>query len=114
MYIIISFCKLWSNKILSLSSLSLSVNNVILVQDNKAVHLGHFLNTDDKDSIVSAAIAPFWSSFHLFQSDFGHMQPNVQYKLFKQFCCSFYGVPLWLLSSDHVNDVSSVLNDGKP
>ncbi len=29
------------------------VNNVIPVQDNKAIHLGHSLNTNDEDSIVS-------------------------------------------------------------
>ncbi len=50
----------------------ISVNNVILVQDNRAIHLGHSLNTDDKDSIVSARIVQFWSSFNLFQADFGH------------------------------------------
>jgi len=83
----------------------ITVNNETLVQSNKADHLGHSLNTDDKDSIVSAAIAQFWSSFNLFRADFGHIQPYVQCKLFKQFCCSFYGAPLWLLSSDTVNDV---------
>ncbi len=28
----------------------------------------------------------------------------MQCKLFKQYCCSFYGAPLWLLSSQGVND----------
>ncbi len=51
----------------------ISVNNVILVHDNKAIHLGHSLNTDDKDSIVSAVISQFWSSFNLFHADFGHI-----------------------------------------
>ncbi len=83
----------------------ISVNNVIIVQDNKAIHLDHSLNTDDKDSIVSGAIAQLWSSFKLFRAHFSHIQLYVQCKLFKQFCCSVDGVPLWLLSSDHVNDV---------
>ncbi len=80
------------------------VNIVILVQDYTDIHLGHRLNIDDKDSIVSAAIVQFWSIFNLFCADFGHIQPYVQCKLFKQFCCNFYEVPLWLLSSHHVND----------
>ncbi len=55
-------------------------------------------------SLVSAAIAQFWSSFNLFKADFGHIDPYVQCKLFKQYCCSFYGAPLWLLSSQDVSD----------
>ncbi len=47
-----------------------SLNNVILVWDYKAFHLGHSLNTNDKDSIVSVAITQFWSSFNLFRADF--------------------------------------------
>ncbi len=78
---------------------------MIFQKVNKAIHLVHSLNTYDTDSIVSAANAQFWSSFNLFHANFGHIQPYVQCKLFKQFCCSFYGVPLWLLSSDYVNDV---------
>ncbi len=49
-------------------------------------------------------IAQFWSSFNLFKFDFGHIHPYVQCKLFKQHCCSFYGAPLWLLSSQGVSD----------
>ncbi len=37
-------------------------------------------------SLVSAAIAHVWSSFNLFQADFGHIHPYVQCKLFKQYC----------------------------
>ncbi len=40
-----------------LTKSQISVNNVLLIQDNKAIHLGHSLNTDDKYIIVSAAIA---------------------------------------------------------
>ncbi len=85
------------------------VNNAILVQDNKttdkAIHLGHNRNTDDKDCIVSAAIKQILSSFNLFRADFGHIQSCIQCKLFNQIYCRFNGVPLWLLSSDHINDV---------
>ncbi len=81
----------------------IAMNNVPLKNTNKAVHLGHSLNTDDDDSIVTAANAQFWGDFNLFSADFGHCSPYLQCKLFKQYCCSFYGSPLWLLSSHIVN-----------
>ncbi len=43
----------------------ISVKSVTLLQDNKAVHQGHILNIDDKDSIVSTAIALFCSGLIL-------------------------------------------------
>ncbi len=79
------------------------INNVPLNNANKAVDLGHTLSTETS-SLVSAAIAQFWSSFNLLKADFGHIHPYVQCKLFKQYCCSLYGAPLWLLSSQGVSD----------
>jgi len=39
----------------------------------------------------------------MFRADFGHLQSYLQCKLFNQYCCSFYGSPLWLLSSRYVS-----------
>ncbi len=82
----------------------ITVNNVLLKCANKAVHLGHSLSIDDDDSIVTAVIAQFWRSFNLFSVDFGHISPYLQCKIFKQYCHSFYGAPLWLLSSHIANN----------
>ncbi len=77
------------------------INNIPLNNANKAVDLGHTLSTEKKSSLLYAAITQFWSSFNLFKADFGHIHLC---KLFKQYCCSFYGAPLWLLSSQGVSD----------
>ncbi len=66
--------------------------------------INHSLSTDDDDSIVTAAIAQFWRSFDSFPTDFGHISPYLQYKLFKH-CYRFYYAPMWLLSSHIVNKV---------
>lgn len=84
---------------------TVSVNNVNITNVNKGVHLGHNLSTVDSDSMVTAANAHFWRSFNLFHADFGNIHPFVKCKLFKQYCSSFYGAPLWLLSSHAVNNV---------
>ncbi len=35
-------------------------------------------------------------------SDFGHIYSFLKGQLFKQYCCSFYGAPLWYFKSDGV------------
>ena len=82
-----------------------TVNNVPLENVSNAVHLGHSISTNDNDCMVSTAISQFWRTFNLFLADFGHIYPFLQCKLFKQYCCSFYGAPLWLLSSQVVSSI---------
>ena len=84
---------------------TMHVNGIMLQNSQSAVHLGHKICTDDKDSLVSDAIAKFWKSFNLFIADLGHIYSSLKCKLFKQYCCSFYGAPLWLLSSNRVEDL---------
>ena len=38
----------------------------------------------------------------MFMGDFGHIKMAVKCKLFKQYCCSYYGAPLWDLQSKSV------------
>ncbi len=39
-----------------------------------------------------------WSNLNLFAPEFGHTYGFVKCKLFKQYCCSFYGSSLWVLN----------------
>ena len=66
---------------------------------DSATHLGHFIASTDKKSIVKSAKSCFWRSFNIFMSDFGQLSYIVKCKLFNQYCCSFYGSPLWSLKS---------------
>jgi hypothetical protein len=63
-----------------------------------ADHLGHRLSTVDKNSMVNTAISHFWRSFNLFMANFGHSYALVKNQLFKQYCCSYYGAPLWSIN----------------
>ena len=84
---------------------SIRVNDGLLSNIYSAIHLGHKISTTDKDSLVSDAICSFWKSFNLFLADFGHLNSFVKCKLFKQYCCSYYGAALWNISSKRVNDI---------
>ncbi len=49
-----------------------------------------------------------WSSNNaLFQyrSDLGHIYSFIKCKLFQQYCCSFYGAPLWSLNGKATGDI---------
>ncbi len=45
--------------------------------------------------MVNAAQSQFWRCFNLFMVTFGHSYALVKNQLFKQYCCSYYGAPLW-------------------
>ena len=66
---------------------------------DSATHLGHFIASTDKKSIVKSAKSCFWRSLNIFMSDFGQLSNIVKCKFLNQYCCSFYGSPLWSLKS---------------
>ena len=78
-----------------------TVNNECLKNITSAVHLGHAISTCDKDAMLTAAIAQFWKSYNMFAADFGHIYSYLQCKLFKLYCCSFYGAPMWSFNMLH-------------
>ncbi len=71
------------------------VNGERVEQVTTADHLGHRLSTTDKTSMITTAVSSFWKSFNLFMAKFGCCYSVVKNKLFKQYCCFFYGAPLW-------------------
>jgi exonuclease III len=77
----------------------LFVNGALLKYCDEASHLGHYISTVDNEKGIKQAISSFWKSFNLFMTDFGHVYSFVKCKLFKQYCCAFYGSPLWDLNS---------------
>ncbi len=71
------------------------VNGEKVEEVTTAYHLSHRLSTTDKTNIITAAVSNFWKSFNLFMANFGCCHSVVKNKLFKQYCCFFYGAPLW-------------------
>ncbi len=79
-------------------SVSVSVDCNTVECQTEADHLGHRFSSQNSDSLVKSAIDSFWRGFHLFADEFDHTYGFVKGKLFKQYCCSFYGSPLWALN----------------
>ena len=86
-------------------------NRTVFFNDTKlycaqdAVHLDHHISVVNKDSLVADATAKFWREYNMFMADFGHIKTNVKCNLFKQYCCSYYGAPLWDLHSKSVGTI---------
>ena len=70
-----------------------------------ADHLGHKVSSTDDESMLKGALSSFWRYFNNFMSEFGHLYGAIKCKLFKQYCCSYYGSPLWDLSSKGVDSL---------
>ena len=81
------------------------VNGELVNISDNAVHLGHTISSSDRESISLTAKSSFWKSFNGFMSNFGHTYSFIKCSLFKQFCCSFYGSPLWNLNGPGVQSL---------
>ena len=77
----------------------LKFNGEFVNISKSAVHLGHTVSSDKRSQIVKSATGSFWRGFNLFLSNFESLCSSMKSKLFSQFCCSFYGAPLWELNS---------------
>ena len=63
-------------------------------------HLGNYFNTqlfDSTDCMMKRST--FIGSVNKLMSNFGHLQAPVLSKIFKIFCCNFYGSPIWDFNS---------------
>ncbi len=87
------------------ASIYMFVNGDKTEKSECAVNLGYRISTNDNESMCKSVIVSFWMYFNMFMSDFGHIYSFVKSKLFKMYCCSFYGVPLWLLYGSTVKYV---------
>ena len=89
----------------SITNTGVNIFNEVVLPSESAVHLGHKLSTIVKDSIVKGANSDFWKSFNIFLANFGHLYSHLKNKLFVQYCCYFYGAPLWNLCGNAVHDL---------
>ena len=59
-------------------------------------HLGNYVNSDMTDKTdCDMKCSSFIGYVNKLKVNFGYLQPFVLGNLFKTFCCSFYGSPLW-------------------
>ena len=82
----------------NVSTLSIAVFGQLIEMSDTIVYLGHTITSNARDNITKSAKSSFWKSFNNLIAEFGKLSPFVISKLFNQYCCSFYGSPLWSIS----------------
>ena len=83
----VNYCKLFRS-CCNVFTLGIVVCGQLVEMSDTAVHLGHTITSKSS----------FWKSFNILIAEFGKLSPFVISKLFNQYCCSFYGSPLWSIS----------------
>lgn len=66
-------------------------------QDN-ALHLGSFIGINANTENISKLMKDLYSKTNILLTNYHFCTPDVICSLFKSYCSSFYGAPLWLLS----------------
>ena len=81
------------------------INNstVPIVQSVK--HLGHELSCNILKSDSDRVISDFNMRINMFHLDFGSLQTEIKNRLFKQYCCSYYGTQLYNLCSNDIYNI---------
>ena len=87
------------------SSLNARIGGHIVDVTDSVTHLGHTISSRDRDRIAKSANTSFWKSFKICMSDFGKLSCLIKNKMFDQYCCSFFGSPLWSLKGAGVQSV---------
>ncbi len=87
------------------SKRTLIIDGVTIHCNESVSNLGHDVSTNDKDSISKSAKASLGISLNIFRSNLGHIYYFIKCKLLQQYCCSFYGAPLWSLNGEATEDI---------
>ena len=76
-------------------------------------HLGNYVNSDMTDKTdCDMKCSSFIGYVNKLKANFGYLQPFVLGNLFKTFCCSFYGSPLWRFISLSFKKICTTWNIG--
>ena len=76
-------------------------------------HVGNYVNSDMTDKTdCDMKCSSFIGYVNKLKANFGYLQPFVLGNLFKTFCCSFYGSPLWGFNSLSFKKVCTTWNIG--
>ena len=82
------------------------LNNKIIKWVDHIKHLGNFLDSTLSDKLdTRSKISAFIGYVNKVKANFGHLQMYVLCKLFKIYCCSFYGSQMWKINSLYFKNV---------
>ena len=81
----------------------LFIGNHVVPCVTSVKHLGHTLYCNILKGDCDRIISDFNMRVNMFHGDFGKLHCDIKSRLFKQYCCSFYGSQLYNLCSNDIN-----------
>ena len=81
----------------------LFIGNHVVPCVTSVKHLGHTLYCNILKRDCDRIISDFNMRVNMFHGDFGKLHCDIKSRLFKQYCCSFYGSQLYNLCSNDIN-----------
>ena len=87
----------------SVENYSIVFNNVVIICEASAGHLGNLIGRKTDEQVIQLCINDVISKVNYILSVFGHCSSEVLYNLFKSYGMSLYGCCLWDFSSKYVH-----------
>jgi hypothetical protein len=84
-------------------STSVIFNGELIQSEKNAIHLGNIVGYIREEERMSKCVGEFYGKVNLLLSQFGSVNENIRYSLFKTYCMPLYGCQLWDMSSRSMN-----------
>jgi hypothetical protein len=84
-------------------STSAIFNGELIQSEKNAIHLGNIVGYIREEEKMSKCVGEFYGKVNLLLSQFGSVNENIRYSLFKTYCMPLYGCQLWNMSSRSIN-----------
>ena len=78
-------------------------DGVVLKAESKGTHLGHIIGPNVCSGVMQDASYTLIRSVNSVLHNFIHCSYHVKYQLFKSYCTSFYGCPLWDVTGNNIS-----------
>lgn len=90
---------------------TISLGNEPIAWVEEVRHLGNFINNKLSDKVdCDVKYSSFIGSVNKLLSNFAGIDPIVVAKLFKSYCCSYYGSCIWYINSKGFNKICTAWN----
>jgi hypothetical protein len=85
------------------NNILLKFNGLDIKSESKGVHLGHIIGPNVNSDVMRDASYTFTRNVNAVLYNFRHCSYDVRFQLFRSYCTSFYGSPLWNIADNNIS-----------
>ena len=94
--------KLVTYNVSTTSNIRFALNKNPIERVDSALHLGHYMGMNYNKKNIDLAVGNLISRTNILLSRFGTCSCDIRSSLFRSYCTSFYGSPLWNLNNNDI------------